>query len=90
MQKPGKVIARCGKRQVGALRSGERGFATTVVACYSASGTAGTLFTNSESGWMTKELFPKYLQSFQHHVKCTKEERVLLVLDGHNSHTKHL
>ena len=38
MQKPGKVIDRRGKKQVGSLTSGERGFTTTVVCCFSASG----------------------------------------------------
>ena len=36
VQKPGKVIGRRGKKQVGSLTSGERGFTTTVVCCVSA------------------------------------------------------
>ena len=39
VQKPGKVIGRRGKKQVGSFTSGERGFTTTVVCCFSASGT---------------------------------------------------
>ena len=38
IQKPGKVIGRRGKKQVGSLTSGERGFTTTVVCCVSAAG----------------------------------------------------
>ena len=36
VQKPDKVIGRRGKKQVGSLTSGERGFTTTVVCCVSA------------------------------------------------------
>ena len=39
VQKPGKVFGRRRKKQVGSLTSGERGFTTTVVCCFSASGT---------------------------------------------------
>ena len=38
VQKPGKVIGRCDKKQVGSLTSGEHGFTTTVVCCVSAAG----------------------------------------------------
>ena len=86
VQKPGKVIGRRGKKQVGSLTSGERGFTTTVVCCFSASGTyvppmmifkrkrlpdelkigapPGSNVRCNESGWMTKELFVKWLKHF--------------------------
>jgi len=38
------------------------------------------------SGWMTAENFVEYLKHFTKHVKCSKEEPVLLVLDNHDSH----
>ena len=112
VQKPGKVIARCGKKQVGALTSGERCFTTTVVCCFVASGIyvppmiifkrqqlpnelklgapPGSDITDNESGWMTAELFLKWLKHFHHSVKCTKENPILLILDGHATHTKNL
>ena len=39
VQKPGKVLAERGQKQVGVVTSGERGALTTVVCCFSSSGT---------------------------------------------------
>ena len=91
VQKPGKVIARRGKKQVGSLTSDERGFTTTVLCCFSASGTyvhpmmifkrkrladelnigapPGSNVCCNESGWMTKELFVKWLK----HCLCCRQ-----------------
>ena len=44
----------------------------------------------SDSGYIDSELFVEYLQHFIAHVKPSPESPVLLVLDGHSSHTKHL
>ena len=44
----------------------------------------------NDRGWMTKELFVKWLKHFHLSVKCTKEDRVLQILDGHVSHSKKL
>ena len=112
VQKPGKVIGRRGKQQVGSLTSGERGFTMTVVCCFSASGSyappmiifkrkrlpeelklgapPGSEICCNDSGWMTKELFLRLVKHFQHSVKCTLKEPVLLILDGHVSHSKNL
>ncbi|XP_072400263.1 uncharacterized protein [Diabrotica undecimpunctata] len=44
----------------------------------------------SVSGWITAEIFVKWLQQFILFSKTTKEHPVLLLLDGHTSHTKNL
>lgn len=46
----------------------------------------GTLGVAQESGWMTSELFVKWLKHFQSHVKASIHDKVLLILDGHASH----
>ena len=39
--------------------------------------------------WLHRQdLFLEYLQHFVSQVKCSKEHKVLLILDGHTSHTK--
>ncbi|KAJ8913070.1 hypothetical protein NQ315_006571 [Exocentrus adspersus] len=35
---------------------------------------------------MTTELFPKVIEHIADHIKCTKENKVLLILDNHESH----
>lgn len=44
----------------------------------------------SESGYISSELFVKWLQHFVHAVHPTKENKVLLLLDGHTTHCKNL
>lgn len=39
-----------------------------------------------EKGWMTSELFLRWLTHFVHHIKPSKDNKVLLLLDGHCSH----
>jgi hypothetical protein len=52
---------------------------------------AGTIFAyNPENGYVTKDIFFVWLQHFIEHVKPSPEQRVLLILDGHMTHTKHL
>lgn len=46
----------------------------------------GTLGIAHESGWMTGEVFLKWLQHFINYVKASKEDKVLLIVDGHSSH----
>ncbi|XP_011860377.1 PREDICTED: tigger transposable element-derived protein 6-like, partial [Vollenhovia emeryi] len=51
-----------------------------------------TEFGCSKNGWITSELFVQWLQHF---IKCTRLEKsdrkqILLVLDGHSTHTKNL
>ncbi|CAH1975090.1 unnamed protein product [Acanthoscelides obtectus] len=38
-----------------------------------------------ETGWMNAEIFLTWLQHFKHHVQPSKENPVLLILDGHGS-----
>ena len=51
---------------------------------------AGGLVLCNESGWMDKTTFVKWLKHFIDYVKPTTAKPVLLVLDGHTSHTKNL
>jgi hypothetical protein len=50
----------------------------------------GSLVTNNKSGWMDEDLFMDWLRHFHSFVKSTKERPVLLILDGHTTHTKNL
>ncbi|CAG4932395.1 unnamed protein product [Colias eurytheme] len=44
-------------------------------------------FPNSpKSGWMTGPLFVKVLQHIQKITRCTKEDKILILLDNHESH----
>ena len=42
------------------------------------------------SGWMTTELFNVWFKEFIKFSKATKESPVLLIVDGHSTHTKNL
>lgn len=108
VQRPQKIFATTGRKQVGALTSAEKGSHVTVVCCMSASGNyvppclifprklmknelideapTGTLGIAQESGWMTTNVFYKWLVHFQSHVKASLEDKVLLIVDGHISH----
>ncbi|KAJ3655638.1 hypothetical protein Zmor_014759 [Zophobas morio] len=108
VHKPPRVFARKGKKQVGALTSGERGQHVTVVACMSSGGRfippalifprknykaeyfdgcpPETLGLCYETGYMVSDLFSKWMDHFINHVKPSKEEKVLLIVDGHSSH----
>ena len=50
----------------------------------------GSMVTCNESGWMTQETFCDWMKHFIACVKPSKEKKVLLILDGHTSHTKNL
>lgn len=50
----------------------------------------GSFVEVSDSGWITTELFMKWFESFIIFSKATKESPVLLLLDGHSTHTKNL
>lgn len=108
VQKTSKIFALKGKKQVGAITSGERGVHSTVVACMSSGGTyippaiifprkkfnatlydgapVGTLRLYNESGYMTGELFVKWMEHFIKHVRPNPENKAMLILDGHVSH----
>lgn len=40
----------------------------------------------NKKGWMTSELFPKVIEHFANTVKCSVENKVLLLVDNHESH----
>ena len=46
----------------------------------------GTIGGCSDNGWVTTELFLKWMKHFAHHAKPSKEKPILLLLDGHSSH----
>lgn len=46
--------------------------------------------TCSDNGWITSQIFYDWFKKFVETVKPTKEKPVLLLLDGHASHTKNL
>lgn len=43
-----------------------------------------------ESGWMTTELFFTWFRKFVAYTGASKEKRILLILDGHKTHTKNI
>lgn len=108
VQKPQKILATTGRKQVGVITSAERGTNTTIVCCVNAVGTfvrpmmifsrknmkselideapPGTLGVAQPSGWMTTDLFLKWLKHFQNVVKSSIADKVILIVDGHASH----
>ena len=50
----------------------------------------GTIQGCSENSWVNTDLFFEYIQHFVKHVQCTLINKVLLIFDGHRSHTKSL
>lgn len=47
----------------------------------------GSIAYGSKTGWMTSEIFVKFLKHIQKHIRCSKENPVLIILDNHESHT---
>lgn len=108
VQRPQKILATTGRKQVGAITSAERGFNVTVVCCMNAAGSyvppfmifprknmknelvdeasTGTVGVAQENGWMSTEIFVKWLHHFQSFVKASHDDKVLLIVDGHASH----
>lgn len=107
-----KIIAKRGRKQVGAIVSAERGQTVTVEICFSAAGNympamlifprkrmtpelmvnsqAGAWGTCSDSGWITSELFLQWFKKFVIFSGASKERPVLLLLDGHSTHTQNI
>ncbi|XP_046663524.1 MFS-type transporter clz9-like [Homalodisca vitripennis] len=50
----------------------------------------GSVVDISENGWINSELIVKWLRHFIATVKPSKERKVLLLLDGHTTHSKNL
>ena len=51
---------------------------------------AGTIFACHSSGWMHQEIFIQWLRHFLDHTKPCENDPVLLMLDGHLTHTRNL
>nr|CAI5839226.1 unnamed protein product [Callosobruchus analis] len=47
---------------------------------------AGSLALGNKTGYMTSAIFPQIIDHFAGHVKCSKEDKVLLIMDNHESH----
>ena len=50
----------------------------------------GSIHASHPSGWIQSEIFSQWFLYFIKHIKPTKEDPVILVLDGHYSHTRNL
>ncbi|XP_076799909.1 uncharacterized protein LOC143445003 [Clavelina lepadiformis] len=50
----------------------------------------GSMFTCQKKGWMNNDIFLEWIKHFIQHAKPSQEERVLLILDGHKSHTHNI
>jgi hypothetical protein len=107
-----KIIAKRGRKQVGAITSAERGTTITVEICFRASGqymppmmvfprkridpqlmlnaAPGSWRVCSDSGWMTTEIFSGWFKKFVEFCGTTIERPVLLLLDGHSTHTQNI
>lgn len=48
----------------------------------------GYVFAAHKSGWIQLELFTKWFRHFVNYVKPNKDNPILLLLDGHFSHTR--
>lgn len=51
---------------------------------------AGTIFAAHPSGWIQTNLFTQWFEHFIKQTNPTKESPVLLILDGHYSHTQNI
>jgi hypothetical protein len=49
-----------------------------------------TTATCHSSGWIQTESFTRWFQQFLGHVRPKKEDPMVLVLDGHFSHTRNI
>ncbi|XP_046666483.1 MFS-type transporter clz9-like [Homalodisca vitripennis] len=108
VQRPNKIVAQKGVRQVGKATSAERGQTVTMVLAVSAIGNSvspmfvfprvffkdhfiingppGCIGTSYPSGWITSESFLTFIKHFHGHVRSSKGNPCLLVLDNHESH----
>ncbi|XP_045778799.1 uncharacterized protein LOC123876536 [Maniola jurtina] len=109
VQRPDRVIARRGQKQVSAMTSAERGTLVTIALAGNAlgnhippmfifprkrfndhfirDGPTGSIGTANGSGWMQEEDFYTFLNFFKDQIRPSKENKALLLLDNHASHT---
>ena len=50
----------------------------------------GSIYACHKSGWMQLEIFVQWLKYFFKPTGATKENPVLLILDGHSTHTMNI
>lgn len=50
----------------------------------------GSVIEISDTGYINSELFVSWLKHFKKHVNCSKDSPVLLLLDGHTTHSRNL
>ena len=50
----------------------------------------GTVFACTDSGWIDSDVFTQWMKHFIQSVNSSKENKHLLLLDGHTSHSKNL
>lgn len=108
VQRPSKIVANKGRRQVGRVTSAERGTTVTMIIAANACGNTvppllifprvfnkehfvsdeppGCISAAHPSGWVTSDTFLMFMKHFVSHVRCTKENPCLLLLDNHSSH----
>ncbi|KAK9754303.1 DDE superfamily endonuclease [Popillia japonica] len=86
------VIKLKGKRQVGAITSAERGsLVTEEHDGYSHERSATGVTRKMPSVWgIQTDLFTEWFQHFLQTTRPSKKSPVLLILDGHNTHTRNL
>ena len=105
MQTPSKVLSTKGKREVGVTtttgvycHSGTGNYLPPMLVfrrkrmCNSlkTDAPAGTIFACTDSGWIDSDCFVMWLKHFIKSVNSSKENKHLLLLDGHTSHTNNL
>ena len=108
VQKPVRVVAAKGSKQVGRMTSAERGALVTACCCVNAIGNAippffvyprvhfksnmiiggppGCVGTANPSGWMSADCFLQWMAHFVKFSQCSVTNKVLLLLDNHDSH----
>ena len=48
----------------------------------------GSVQDNHISGWMQTDIFYRWVEWFIKHIRCSKDKKALLILDGHATHVK--
>lgn len=108
VQKPPKILATCGDKQVGKITSAERGTLVTMCNTICANGTytppmfvfprhnfkphmlngapPGSKGAAHPTGWMTSQNFLKYVEHLTNYTRCSLENKIILILDNHESH----
>ncbi|XP_065660242.1 uncharacterized protein LOC136084063 [Hydra vulgaris] len=88
VQKPVKVLAGKGSKQVGRITSAERGTLVTVKFhdYIIKEGSPGCLGFANPSGWMNSDIFIEWIKHFVRYSNWSHESLVLLLLDSHKSH----